>query len=290
MKHFLLTKAALLVAAALAWSPQTALAQPAPAPAPAKSVELAAHRAVYDLTLDRTGPGSNISDIRGQLIYDFSGSACQGYTLSTRLVTEIYDRENKANVTDMRSESQEDGDSRRLRFNTTQYVDNKLSESTKGVAVRSGRARDTVSVELEKPRRGQFSLTGNIYFPTQHSLAILKAALAGETRIHADLYDGSEKGTKIYETTTVIGGPLELAANAELPAIKNSETLDALQSWPVVVSYYERGQQKDGLPSYEISFRMYANGVSRKLKLDYGTFTLNGELSAIEFSKSKPCP
>jgi hypothetical protein len=72
--------------------------------------------------------------------------------------------------------------------------------------------------------------------------------------------------------------------------VKNAEALDAIQSWPIVVSYYERGQQKDGLPSYEVSFRMFANGVSRKLKLDYGTFALNGELSAIEFSKTKPCP
>ncbi len=72
--------------------------------------------------------------------------------------------------------------------------------------------------------------------------------------------------------------------------MKNSELLDAIQSWPVVVSYYDQNQKKDGLPSYEVSFRMYANGVSRKLQLDYGTFSLNGELTAIEFLKTKPCP
>jgi hypothetical protein len=55
------------------------------------------------------------------------------------------------------------------------------------------------------------------------------------------------------------------------------------------VSYYEPGQSQDGLPAYEVSFRMYANGVSRKLKLDYGTFSLNGELSSIEFFEQKPC-
>jgi hypothetical protein len=30
--------------------------------------------------------------------------------------------------------------------------------------------------------------------------------------------------------------------------------------------------------------------VSRKLKLDYGTFSLSGELSSIEFLETKPCP
>ncbi len=276
----------LAVSIALMLGPQASFAQLATPGA----VDLAAHRAVYDLTLDQTGAGSNVTDIRGQLIYDFSGSACEGYTLNTRLVTEIFDREGKPSTTDIRSESLEDADGRRLRFSTSQYINNKLSESTKGLAVRTGRARDSISVDLEKPKKTSFTLSGDIYFPTQHSLAILRAAIAGQTRIQADIYDGSEKGAKVYETTTVVGAPLELAANAQLPAVKNAETLDAIQSWPVVVSYYEQSPKKDGLPAYEVSFRMYANGVSRKLKLDYGTFSLNGELSAIEFGKTKPCP
>jgi hypothetical protein len=289
MKHRLSPWVAWPIAAAslaLWLAPSSALAQLAPA----KAAELAAHRAVYDLTLDKATPGSNVSDIRGQLIYDFGGSACQGYTLTTRLVTEVFDREGKPSVTDIRSENQEEGDGRRFRFNTSQYINNKLSETTKGVATHSAREQGAISVDLEKPRRASLLLTGNVFFPTQHSLAILKAALTGQDRLQADIYDGTEKGLKLYETTTVIGAPLELAANTQLPAIKNSETLNSIQSWPVVVSYYDRNQKKDGLPTYEVSFRMYANGVSRKLKLDYGTFSLDGELSAIEFPKPKPCP
>jgi hypothetical protein len=255
----------------------------------AKSVVLSAHRAVYDLTLDQTGAGSNVTDIRGQLVYDFSGSSCEGYTLNTRLVTEIFDREGKPSTTDIRSESREDANGKRFRFTTSQYVNDKLSESTKGVALRTGRNAGSVLVELEKPKKGAVSLSGNVFFPTQHSIAILKAALAGEARLQADIYDGSEKGVKVYETTTVIGPPLESAANAQLPPVKNSEVLDKIQSWPVVVSYYDQNPKKDGLPSYEVSFRMYANGVSRKLKLDYGTFSLNGELTSIEFLPMKPC-
>lgn len=290
MTHCLLPRAALRFLAAMTTLALVSHAAQAQLVVPPKLDRLASHRAVYDLTLDKTGAGSNVSDIRGQLIYEFSGSACQGYTLNTRLVTEIFDREGKPSTTDIRSESQEDAEGRRFKFNTSQYVNDKLSESTKGIATRSYRSRDVVNVELEKPRRATMSLAGNIFFPTQHSLAILKAALAGETRIQADIYDGSEKGAKVYETTTAIGAPLELAANGELPAIKNSDALDAIQSWPVVVSYYDQSPKKDGLPAYEVSFRMYANGVSRKLKLDYGTFSLNGELSAIEFLKTKSCP
>ncbi|MBT3071523.1 cell envelope integrity EipB family protein [Rhodomicrobium sp. Az07] len=259
---------------------------------PAEAIELAPHRAIYDLVLERTGAGSNISDIRGQLIYDFTGSACEGYKLNTRLVTEIYDREGKQSTTDTRSESVEDGKGRRFRFNTSQYMNKspKPVDATSGLAVRASRGgRESVKVTLYKPRKGSFTLPGNIYFPTQHSIAVLKAAKAGETRLQADFFDGSDKGTKVYETTTVIGAPLQLAANSQLPHLKNAEVLDAIQSWPVVVSYYEQNGKKDGLPTYEVSFRIYANGVSRKLMLDYGAFALSGELSAIEFLPLTPC-
>ncbi len=248
---------------------------------------LASHRAVYDLTLAEAGAGSNVTDIRGQLVYDFKGSACQGYTLNTRLITEVFDREGKSTTNDIRSESWEDAEGKRFRFSTTQFANGRLSESTKGVARRTG--PDTIAVDLEKPKKSTLTLSGKILFPTQHSFTVLKAALAGQTRLKADIYDGSEKGTKVYETSTVIGPPLELSANAQLPAIKNADLLGTLPSWPVVVSYYEKGPKKDGLPSYEVSFRMYSDGVSRKLKLDYGTFSLNGELSSIEFLETKPC-
>ena len=179
MKHRFLAQAllpCLAASIALLPAPKASYAQLAPA---AKGVQLAAHRAVYELTLDHTGAGSNVSDIRGQLTYDFSGSECQGYTLNTRLVTEIFDRESKPSITDIRSEAQEDAEGKRFRFNTSQYVNDKLSENTKGLAVRSPRSRDIVNVELEKPKRGMLTLSGNVYFPTQHSLAILKAAATG---------------------------------------------------------------------------------------------------------------
>jgi hypothetical protein len=132
-------------------------------------------------------------------------------------------------------------------------------------------------------------LKGDLLFPAQHSLAVLQAAMEGQTRLQADLYDGSEKGLKIYETTTAIGGELGPGANNDLPNVKNAEQLNNVRSWPVVISYYDQTQRKDGAAAYEVSYRLYANGVSRKLKLDYGNFALAGELSSLDFLTAKPC-
>jgi hypothetical protein len=82
---------------------------------PAPVAKLAPHKAVYRLALGDTGAGSNVTDIRGQLVYQFQGSACQGYSLNTRLITEVFDRDSKPSVSDIRSESWEDANGENFR-------------------------------------------------------------------------------------------------------------------------------------------------------------------------------
>jgi hypothetical protein len=220
----------------------------AQAPAAVK-VQLVPHRAVYDLSLDNAAAGANVTDIRGRLVFDFSGSPCKGYNLNTRLVTAIVDREGKASLTDIRSESWEQADGSRFRFNTSQYLNNQQSEATKGEATREAHERSVI-VRLQKPAKSRLALPGAVMFPTQHSLAILDAAAEGDRRVQANIYDGSEKGDKVYETTTFIGKPLPLGANEKLPSVENGDALDKLPSWPVLISYYEGSQSKEGLPVY----------------------------------------
>jgi hypothetical protein len=156
----------------------------------------------------------------------------------------------------------------------------------KGSARRTGGA---VLAELDAPEKDTASFAGDVLFPTQDSVAILKAALAGQSRLEATVYDGSD-GLMVYDTTTVIGPSLTKGGNAKLKSVKNSEALFGLPSWPVVVSYYNQGQNGIGQPLFAVSFRLYDNGVSDELKLDYGTFVLKGDLSKIEFVDPKPCP
>ncbi len=137
---------------------QPALAQGAPAQdlaahpprqePPVQEAVLAPHRAVYRLALGETGAGSNVSDIRGELVYDFNGSACVGYTLNTRLITEVFDRDGKPSTSDIQSESWEDADGKHFRFSTNQYSNGKLSDSSKGTARRAAHNRGSVFDEL----------------------------------------------------------------------------------------------------------------------------------------------
>jgi EipB-like len=173
-----------------------------------------------------------------------------------------------------------------FKFSFSRYDNNKLGQIIKGSARRTEGA---VLAELDEPKRDTASFSGDVLFPTQDSVAIMKAALAGHTRLEATIYDGSD-GLKAYDTTTAIGPSLNKGEDAMLKSVKNAERLFGLPSWPVVVSYYNQGQNGIGPPVFAVYFRLYDNGVSDELKLDYGTFVLKGDLSEIEFLDPKPCP
>ena len=71
---------------------------------------LLAHRAVYDLELGQTTGNSAPSNARGRIVFEFSGSACEGYVTTFRQITEISLQENQGRISDMRTSTFEDGD------------------------------------------------------------------------------------------------------------------------------------------------------------------------------------
>lgn len=267
------------------------LAAPAAASAQGaqKPVEFAPHRAVYDVTLARSAPGSGVSEMTGRMVYELSGSSCEGWTQNMRFVTRMTNQEGAHQLSDLRTSSWEDAKGRRLRFNSTQLRDDALPDATQGDAARA--ADDTsVRVDLEKPEKKKFQISGSAYFPIQHSMALVAAARAGRTTFAADLYDGAEKGDKVNPTHAVIGAPFKPGPMKSAASVKNADKLDALASWPVAISYFEPGnERKDSPPSYELAFRFYENGVSTRLRIDYGEFAINGELSELTFLEPARC-
>jgi len=68
---------------------------PVAGPAEAAGIGLTPHRAVYDLKLSSTRGKRAMNAVRGRILYDFSGSACEGYALQFRQVTELDTGEGK---------------------------------------------------------------------------------------------------------------------------------------------------------------------------------------------------
>ena len=263
--------------------PQYALALAAKEPG-----KLVPHRAIYEMTLDEARSASGITGIDGRMVFEFTGSPCDGYSLNMRMVTQMTDSQGQSNMTDLRSSTWEQGDGAKFRFQSAQYLNDKLGDVTMGRAMREAPS-EAVKVKLSQPSRDELALAGRIFFPTQHSIALIDKALSGQNVFQARIYDGSEKGRKVYETTAFIGTLVKPGADeAKLEAPAKEKKLGALPSWPVSIGYFEL---KDGdlTPSYQIDFRLYENGVSRELSIDYGDFSIEGTLTSLEYLQAKEC-
>lgn len=70
--------------------------------------DLIAHRAVYDLELKDATDRSGIEGMTGRMVYEFTGSACQGYKTDFRFVTQI-NTGDAVRMTDQQTTTFEDG-------------------------------------------------------------------------------------------------------------------------------------------------------------------------------------
>lgn len=270
-------------AAALAFLPALVLSA---APASAE-VALAPHRAVYELKLQEKRGSAGIDKVRGRIVYQFTGDPCAGYALNFRQVTEIGNGEGQTNVSDLRSETWEDGAAKSFRFQAKNYLNDELDRDTDG---RAERAADAVKVTVTKPEKVSNAYDVKTLFPTEHLVKIIEAARGDRRLLEAAVYDGSEAGDKIYDTLTVVGKPETGVAETAEGAAKRPE-LEKETYWPVAVSYFERGKKTDGeqTPDYQMSFDLYANGVSRALRIDYGEFVISGDLVELDMMKPTAC-
>lgn len=253
------------------------------------AVQFRPHRAVYDITFDHATPGSGVADMSGRMVYEMTGSSCGEYAQSMRFVTRMTNQDGVAQINDLRTSSIEELATHRLRFSSSQYENQKLAEAAQGSAGPSNGDSFT-EVKLTKPAKKTVKLPSDIYFPIQHSMALVEAARAGHSLFTANLYDGSDKGEKFYETSAVIG-PRAGPGSIDLPAKPaNGDKVGPLASWPIAIGYFEPGPVKiDALPTYELSFRFYENGVSSNLYIDYGDFAIRGELKELTFLEVGKC-
>lgn len=268
------------------------LYHPAVAATSGDKVFLAPHRAVYDLKLSKSQGNRGVEAVRGRILYDFSGSACEGYELQFRQVSELDSGEGKAALNDLRSTTWEDGAARKFRFNSQNLTNDKRAEPVDGRAERNAKA---VAVSLSKPKEKKFSVPAGAVFPTEHMRRIIIAAREGKSILEFPVYDGSETGDRIYNTLTVIGRAIAPGDKPPGDATTKIPALAKLVRWPVTISYFEQQDEKaarsgEQTPVYAISFEIYENGISRALMLDYTDFTISGELTSLDMKKVKPCP
>lgn len=262
---------------------------PAAALAGPTSIALSPHRAVYDMKLEATNASAGISALTGRMVFELKGSACAGYEQTMRFVTETLDQRGKPALTDQRSKFKEFAETGRFTFDTRQYRNDRLTETTIGSAERAT-DETRLQIEISKPKSKKMNVEKAVLFPVEHSIRLLEAAHRGDTLFAVNLYDGSDKGEKVYSTTAALGQKRPAGINKKLGGGDVASSLDSLAAWPVSLSYFEiDGKKRDAVPNYELSFLYFENGVSRKLFIDYGTFSMSGSLIKLTMLPAEAC-
>lgn len=241
------------------------------------------HRAVYDLSLEKATDRSGITGITGRMVYEFNGSACDGYTVKFRFVTQISTSDN-ARMTDQQTTTFEDGKGKTFSFVTKSFIDQQLDREVKGTATKEANG---VRVELDLPQKNTIQLPST-QFPTQHLEELIAKAEKGETFYQTNLFDGSEDADRLMTTAVVVGKRAEPANDdPELPALKR---LAKEGYWPVDIAYFDESKPGEGeeLPDYRISFKLHANGLTRDLTMDYGDFSIRGKLVNLALFDTAP--
>ena len=249
-------------------------------------VEFASHRAVYELKLAHSRGNSSTIAARGRILYDFSGNSCDGYALLFRQVSELDNGEGKVTLSDLRSTSWEEGTANRLVFKSQNYLNENLLDTVDGEARRAG---EKVQVSLTKPEERKLEIEPTVAFPTDHMRRIIAAARQEKSILELPVYDGSEKGDKVFNTLSVIGRAIAPSERVPTDAAAGKVELAQMKRWPVTVSYFNRDAKTDQPPVYAIKFELYENGISRALVLDYNDFAISGELTSLDLRESKPC-
>lgn len=253
------------------------------APALAGPSNLLPHRAVYDLTLKEASERSGITNMIGRMVYEFNGSSCDGYTVNFRFVTEI-DTGEAVRIADQQTTTYENINSHTFNFVTKSYVNQSLDHEIKGKAALEGKE---LKVEIDKPSKIGLELPA-ARFPTEHMLELIAKARQGQRFYQSRIFDGSDEANEALVTTTVLG-KLQPAGTAVDPEFKGASLLAKQDFWPVAISYFNEQNKNDGTPIYSINFKLYENGVTRDLTMDYGDFSLSGKLANLELFDQAPC-
>lgn len=245
---------------------------------------IAPHRAIYEIGLARSDDGSGVATANGRMVFEITGSACAGYSMRQRMVVNIADSEGNPGVLDFRIATFESGDGGVYSFDSETKLNENVIEAVEGEARRDG---DRVQVTLKQPAEKTVSLDGSVLFPSQHMQAILDAAQAERNFLSVSIYEGAGTGEASDDAAAAIGAGVRGGRHGPLTA--------DVRHWPVSVGYFGgHAPNVEGLgeelPSYQMSFTLYENGITSDLVMDYGDYALSGALQDVEPLADQDCP
>lgn len=260
----------------LALAPAGAQTLPAAAPqgVPAEAIaagirRMAPHRAAYRLDLAEAR-NSGIAGVRGAMVFDVA-DACEGWATRQRMTMTVLDRDGQEIETVSDYATYEAKDNSQLRFSLVQSTQGAVSQRVSGEAELnpdgSGRVR------FSEPAGKVEDLPPGTLLPMRHTVVAVEAARLGQRLVSAPLFDGtSDDGAQ--DTTTIVSNWGAAQEKPRFPLLAEQA------SGRMRIAFFERGAATGGAsqPEYEVGLRYFENGIADELVMDFGEFSVRGEL------------
>ena len=272
-----------------------------PTDAAAAQVDLLSHRAVYELSLRDTERDSGIDFASGLFIFEVTGASCTGWTMTSDMILSLEGRSGNTIRTQTSYRAFEDAEGQVFTFQTNTETNEEDPVAVAGAAERQ--TDGELTIRRFATEQTTTSADAHTLFPNQLTEAVLEAALQDEPLMFSSVFDGSNESGLAQPVTAVIGAPQAPTVLANLRAVaaegrdqgegeSQHEAWDDFptpaRAWPVTLSYFDPLEQDTG-PDFIVSYSLDTNGVSDQLVLDYGAFTLQGNLADFQAFRPEPC-
>jgi len=235
------------------------------------------HRSLYRVELASSGQSNAISDASGLIGFEWSAS-CDAFITSQRFFTRFVTTDGTSTESDVVFSAEESHDGSSFSFDLADRINGEVIDHVVGEAGEG-------ELQFSLPAYHSLDLPTGTIFPTEQSARLVSSAIAGQSFLESRVFDGGDE-TEIYDTVARIDATDSLYQPH--PESAGAEQLAALQSWFISLSYYDL-DDTTGAPNYEVSYRMFSNGIIDGLHMDYGDYAFNAWLVQLEYLDQPSC-
>lgn len=246
----------------------------------AHAVDLASHKAIYDIRMKSTQTGSQVLDVRGKMLFTFKKS-CDGW-ISNHKFSLNYEYTGTPPL-DVESQftSFEGFNGKLLNFSSNRTTNGEPDQQLRGLATISDAKH---MAEFSIPEDLSFQLTNATLFPAAHTIKLIDAAQKGQKIVNAQVFDGSDDKGPV-EINAVIGKP-----TLPQPDTKLDKTLAGGAGWLMRLAVFPNASDDNQtISDYEMTMNLLENGVIKDMTVDYHNFSVTQKLVAVEPLKEDKC-
>ncbi|HXC29105.1 MAG TPA: cell envelope integrity EipB family protein [Stellaceae bacterium] len=269
-------------------------------------VQIAAHRALYSMSLAHAKTDSGVTGAQGEMGYQW-GETCDGWTVEQRYRLTINYSESQDVKIDSNFVTWESKDGLSYRFNQKETRNGAVDEEIRGSAQLDGPGKGG-TITFEKPHPQTMKLPPGALFPSAHTILLIEKAKAGEDFVARQVFDGATVEGAVL-VSAVIGKkvepnaadqkansdakdaadvkhatdpkPNQTAKTGDAPDPSLNDPVLQRPGWHIRLAFFPSDPNSE-TPDYELGMLLLDNGISRDMTIDYGDYTINANLVRIE--------